>query len=84
MSGTAHRADLINPIDKPIAHTSPADEPQQLQRGDWGQAARAARQGAHVHAASVVGDHRHHQLVVVALELDVDALFGPRGGFGRR
>jgi len=74
---------LVNPIDKSIAPASPAHEPQQLQRGDGSEPPGPTRQGAHVHAASVVGDHRHHELVVVAFELDMDALIGSCWGLGR-
>lgn len=82
-SGTTCRADLVNPVDKPIAQVLPAHEAQQLQRGNGSEPPGPTRQGAHVHATSVVGYHRHHQLVVVAFELDVDALVGPHRGLGR-
>ena len=80
---TCDELGLVNPIDSPVAQALAAYEPQQLQRGDRCQAAGSTRQGAHVHAAGMVGDHRHHQLVVMALELHVDALIGPHRGFGR-
>ena len=73
---------LVNPIDKAVALASAAHKSQQLQRGDRRQATRSTRQGAHVHAAGVVGDYRHHQLVIVPIELDVDALIGPDGSIG--
>jgi hypothetical protein len=79
---TADHADLVNPIDKIGAQASPAHEPQQLQGGNGSEASRAARQGTHVHAAGVVRDDRHHQLVVVPFKLDMDALIGPDGHIG--
>jgi len=82
-SGTTRRSDLVNLIDKLMARASATHETQQLQRGNGGEPPGPTRQGAHVHATSVVGYHRHHQLVVVALELDVDALIGPRWDLGR-
>lgn len=74
----ARRAELVNPIDKLMAHASATHEAQQLQRGDGSKPPGPTRQRADVHATCVVRDHRHHQLVVMALKLHMDALVWSR------